>query len=239
LNEIRWSGATNWAGIEGLHATINVPISLTEIPRFKAALILSQGMDRGVQGNILAAIQDYELAQTIDTGLEIDPDVWDLLCWVGVLHNQAIEILFASEKATHSDPDNPVYRDTRGLVRALTGDTQGAIEDFESVDKKVGESSSVFGSAFKIVGFEDVERRQKWLEALRLGQNPITPEILKAMRKEEGIGCDGEAEGAEVYSRVIMENFRSRLFPGEIGRLPGIRQRDAGSVEWDKQPDTL
>ncbi len=212
LNKIRWSGATFWAGIEGLYATLNVPESLTQIPRFRAALILSQAMDGGVQGDVLAAIQGYKLAQTIDTGLEIEPEVWDLLCWVGVLHNQAREILFASEKATHSVPDNPVYRDTRGMVRALTDDIQGAIEDFESVDKKVGDNS-IFFYAYKSVGSEDDERRRKWLEALRLGQNPITPEILEALRKEEGIGSEAE-------SRMITSSGSY----GMIGRLPGIRQ---------------
>jgi uncharacterized protein YjbI with pentapeptide repeats len=225
LNEIRWNGATHWAGIEGLHATLNVPESLAQIPRFRAALILSKGMDGGVQGNVLAAIQDYKLAQFIDTGLEINPDVWDLLCWVGVLHNQAREILFASEKATYSEPDNPVYRDTRGLVRALTDDIQGAIEDFESVDEKVGDNSTFLSDSYKIVGFGDAERRRKWLEALRLGQNPITPEILEDMRKKAGIGCDGEAEEAEVVIGVISEYSSPNLFPGKIGQLPGIRRR--------------
>ena len=238
LNEIRWNGATHWAGIEGLHATLNVPESLTQIPRFKAALILSQAMDGGVQGNIVAAVQGYKLAQTIDTGLEIEPDVWDLLCWVGALHNQAKIILFASDKATHSNPDFPVFRDTRGLVRALTGDIQGAIADFESVVEQISDHS-VFCSAYRLVGDGDVELRRKWLEALRLGQNPLTPEKLEVMRKESGIGCDGEAEEEEVESRVISGPFLYGLIPGMIGRLPGIRQRVAGSVAWDKRLDTL
>ncbi len=246
LNEIRWNGATHWAGIEGLRATINVPKSLTEIPRFKAALILSQGMDRGLQGNILAAIQDYELAQTIDTGLEIDPDVWDLLCWVGVLHNQAIEILFASEKATHLEPNNPVFRDTRGLVKALTGDTQGAIEDFETVVEKIG-NNAVIGCAYRFMSFGDVYLRRNWLETLRLGQNPFTPKTFEKLRKtagiecdgeKAGIECDGEAEEANELSRVLSADF-SHIFPGKIGKLPGIRPRGAGSIIWDQQTDTL
>jgi hypothetical protein len=181
-------------------------------------------MDRGVQGNILAAIHDYKLALTIDTSLEINTDVWDLLCWVGVLHNQAIEILFASEKATHSRPDFPVYRDTRGLVRALTGDIQGAIDDFESVIEKIGDHQA-FGSAYRFVGFGDVERRKKWLKALRLGQNPFTPELLETMRKQEGIGCDGEGEEAEVVNGVISEDIFYSVFPGMTGLLPGIGWR--------------
>jgi hypothetical protein len=233
LNEIRWDGATHWAGIEGLHATLNVAESLAAISRFRAALILSQAMDGGVQGNIVAAVQNYKLAQTIDTGLEIDPEAWDLLCWVGALHNQAKIILFASDKATHSNPKFPIFRDTRGLVRALTGDIQGAIEDFESVVEEIS-GHSVFCSAYRFLGYEDTEMRRKWLEALRLGVNPLTPEILEAMRKKEGIGCDGDAEEAEVESRAVSGAFRSKLFPGMIGRLPGIGQIAADYVAWKK-----
>ena len=193
LNEIRWDGATHWAGAQGLHAALNVPKSLAQTPRFKAAVVLSQGMDGGKQGNVLAAIQAYQDAQTIDTGLEIDAEIWDLLCWVGVLYNQAAEILFASEKATHSDPDWPIYRDTRGLVRALTGDLQGAIDDFEFVTKKL--STSGYASSHRSLHY-GADEQQVWLEALRLGQNPFTPEVLEALRKKAGLGNDGAASEA-------------------------------------------
>ncbi len=45
LKEIRWNGATHWAGAKGLHEALNVPESLAQTPRFKAAVVLSQGMD--------------------------------------------------------------------------------------------------------------------------------------------------------------------------------------------------
>ncbi|MFM8603922.1 MAG: tetratricopeptide repeat protein, partial [Cyanobium sp.] len=186
LNEIRWDGATHWAGAHGLHSALNVAESLAQTPRFKAAVVLSQGMDWVMQGNVWAAIQAYEDAQAIDTGLETDAEVWDLLCWAGALHNQAAVIQFASEKATHLFPDWPVYRDTRALVRALTGDLQGAIEEFESVLEALGDSGA-YGSVYRWIGFgHDREQRREWLEALRLGQNPFTPDVLEWMGKEGG-----------------------------------------------------
>ena len=152
-------------------------------------------MDWVKQGNVLAATQAYQDAQTIDAGLEIDTWIWDLLCWFGSLHNQAGEILFASEKATHSNPDWPIYRDTRGLVRALTGDLQGAIDDFEFVTKEL--STGGYGNPYRSLHQgADEQQRQVWLEALRLGQNPFTPEVLEALRKEAGIGNDGAASEA-------------------------------------------
>jgi Pentapeptide repeats (8 copies)/NACHT domain len=193
LNEIRWDGATHWAGAQGLCAALNVPESLAQTPRFKAAVVLSQGMDGVKQGNVLAAIQAYQEAQTIDTGLEIAAWIWDLLCWFGSLHNQAEEILFASEKATHSNPDWPIYRDTQGLVRALTGNLQGAIDDFEFVTKKL--SRDGYGSTHRSLHLgADEQRRREWLEALRSGQNPFTSEVLEELRKNAGLGNDGAAD---------------------------------------------
>ena len=138
----------------------------------------------------------YQNAQLIDTGLEIDANIWDLLCWVGALQNQATDILYASEKATHARPDSPNYRDTRGTVRALAGDLQGAIEDFESVLEQVGDNKRYL-SLYRSVGFEDAQQRREWLEVLRLGENPFTPEVLETLRKQMGIGDDGEAEETE------------------------------------------
>jgi hypothetical protein len=111
------------------------------------------------------------------------------------LHNQAIEILFASEKATHSNPDWPIYRDTRGLVRALTGDLQGAIDDFEFVTTKLS-ACGYMSTHRSLHQHADEQQRREWLEALRLGQNPFTPEVLEALRKEAGIGNDGAASEA-------------------------------------------
>jgi uncharacterized protein YjbI with pentapeptide repeats len=204
LHDIRWDGVTHWAGVQGLHAAFNVPESLAQTPRFKAALVLSQGIDECKQGNVLAAIQAYQNAQLIDTGLEIDANIWDLLCWVGALHNQAPDVLYASEKATHAKPDSPIYRDTRGLVRALTGNLQGAIEDFQSVLEKV-DDHVIYENTHRSVGSGDTEQRQEWLKALRLGENPFTPEALEALRKQAGIGYDGEAAQAE------DENGRNEL----------------------------
>jgi len=198
LNEIRWDGRTHWAGARGLNAALNVPETLAQTPRFKAAVVLSQGMDVVMQGNVLTAIRAYQDAQTIDTGLEIASWVWDLLCWFGSLHNQATEILFASEKATQLNPDRPSYRETRGLVRALTDDLQGAIEDFESVIESEAKSGVFIGSG----RFNDLTdyalQRREWLESLRLGRNPFTPEVLEVLREIGEMGnCEVAWEAAD------------------------------------------
>lgn len=41
-------------------------------------------------------------------------------------------VMFACEKAVKLAPDNGIFRESRGLARALTGDYKGATPDFEA-----------------------------------------------------------------------------------------------------------
>uniref|UniRef100_UPI00194F844C pentapeptide repeat-containing protein n=1 Tax=Leptolyngbya sp. CCY15150 TaxID=2767772 RepID=UPI00194F844C len=187
LNEILWNGSTHWAGAQGLHAALNVPESLAQTPRFKAAVVLSQGMDGVKQGHVLAAIQAYQEAQTIDTGLEIDAWVWNLLCQFGSLHGQSAAVVFAGDKAVALG-DWVGFRETRGIARALTDDLAGASEDFQAVVTAIEAEEYYRG--------EKAKQRQEWAKALQMGQNPFTPEVLEALRKKEGLGNDGAASEA-------------------------------------------
>jgi regulator of sirC expression with transglutaminase-like and TPR domain len=82
-------------------------------------------------------------------------------------------VLFAAERAIKSDPENINYRDTRGLIRALTGDVSGAIEDFK-----------VFVAGAKNYPPKMVEQRHLWLAALALEKNPFTDDVLAQLRAE-------------------------------------------------------
>jgi len=75
----------------------------------------------------------YEALEQADTNLELAPDEWNNLCWNGAQSGYANRVLFACDRAVGLDPDNGNYRDSRGFARVLTGDIQGAIEDFEFV----------------------------------------------------------------------------------------------------------
>jgi tetratricopeptide (TPR) repeat protein len=91
-----------------------------------------------VQAYILArnqkvdkALVIYSVLEQIDINLEPTADEWNNLCWHGAQSGYANHVLFACDRAIKLDPENGNYRDSRGLARALTGDVQGAIEDFE------------------------------------------------------------------------------------------------------------
>ena len=123
------------------------------------------------QEKVQEAIALYKEAQKLNPNLEISATSWNSLCWNGSLHGHAAEVMDACEKAVAFNPEHGGRRDSRGLARALTGDTQGAISDFQ---------------AFVDWTDDDEQRlqRQRWIDALRAGKNPFTEEEIKSLLEE-------------------------------------------------------
>ena len=69
--------------------------------------------------------------------------------------------------------------DSRGLVYALLGNHEAAIADFEISIAWMEEQSNE-------VWQQPLVHRQAWLEALKAGENPFTPEVLAEIRHEFG-----------------------------------------------------
>jgi hypothetical protein len=61
------------------------------------------------------------------------------------------------------------FRASRGIARALTGNKQGAIEDFQAYIKWTDWD-------------EGKKQRQGWIDALKAGKNPFTPEEIKKLK---------------------------------------------------------
>ncbi|MEH1957254.1 nSTAND1 domain-containing NTPase [Nostoc sp.] len=85
------------------------------------------------------------------------------------LQKQAADVLSACEKAVALAPKDGNIRDSRGLARALTGNIQGAIEDFEAY---IAQSDDKDSKA----------QRQRWVKDLRAGKNPFTEAELKKLQ---------------------------------------------------------
>ena len=68
-------------------------------------------------------------------------------------------------------PKNGDYRKSRGLALALTGNTQGAIEDFQFFVDQAGWMQK-----------NEKQQAQDWLEALKKGEKPFTKEVLEGLR---------------------------------------------------------
>ncbi|MGD1714326.1 hypothetical protein [Hydrocoleum sp. CS-953] len=77
--------------------------------------------------------------------------------------------MFACEKAVALSPKDGNIFDSRRLARALTGDIEGAIADFQ----------------FYLEWTDDEEKkaqRQEWIKALQAGEKPFTEELLESLR---------------------------------------------------------
>ena len=144
--------------------------------RAKAQARVDEGRRLAQRGEIDKALRAYAEARKLDPSLETNAVFWNVVGWNFGLSGHAAEALKASEKAVElatkgKDPSLALIRDTRGLARALTGDKQGAIKDFEAF------ISSDMRPELKA-------SRQQWVVALRNGQNPFTPEVLAELRTE-------------------------------------------------------
>jgi len=115
------------------------------------------------------ALKAYAEAEKLDPSLASNASFWNRRAWYVTLGGNAVNGLEASEKAVRLGGKYvPHYQDTRGLARALTGDTQGAIQDFEA-----------FIASDQLA--TQKAQRQEWVNALRKGQKPFTPELLETL----------------------------------------------------------
>ncbi len=149
--------------------------------KLTAQYLVTQGQTLVRKGEVKEAISRYNKA------LKVYPQIsaydWDRICWYGILHNHPQDVMFACDKAVNlalkdiTLKDKDVYEyamSNRGIARVLTGDTQGAIEDFEAFIKHNNNTKEIL-------------RRRSWINDLRKEKNPITPEVLEEWRKQEGI----------------------------------------------------
>jgi len=172
LSEISCNENTQWFNAIALNKAINIPDSLVDHPQFRAAVLLCKGFDLVASGDVDGAITAYIESQNLVPNLEISAFFWNQLGWFGSLYNRAKDVLFASEKAVEASPRNKAVR---GLSRALMNNLDGAIEDFEAA---INNDNSLHGK--KLV------KLQLWLDTLKSGINPFTPEELEALRTNEG-----------------------------------------------------
>ena len=98
------------------------------------------------------------------------------LCWQGILLGYPDKVKNGCEQAVKLKPDNGDTRDSRGLVRALTNDINGAIEDFEAYVNWLNTGKGIASEKTRA-------QRESWIKDLRAEKNPFTPELLSTLRK--------------------------------------------------------
>jgi hypothetical protein len=104
-----------------------------------------------------------------------DSELNNSLCWNGSLDGFAAQVMPACERAVSlaSAEDSAMDRDSRGLARALTGKTSGAMEDFQAfVDwSKQNDEYDPEG-----------KQREAWIAALKKGDNPFDQKTIDSLR---------------------------------------------------------
>ncbi|RQH17273.1 nSTAND1 domain-containing NTPase [Okeania hirsuta] len=168
---------TNNGDVEGAAAQYREALKLDPNLKFdpltEAKIIAAPGVrDEGgilaKEGKIKEAIRAYNVAQEYHPNLQILGKHWDKLCRYGSLHGHATDVMFACDHAVELQPENEQFRDSRGLARALTGDFNSAVEDFEAFIKQVKNT-------------EQKAQRLLWIESLKKDENPFTPEVLNSI----------------------------------------------------------
>ncbi|MEI6331881.1 MAG: tetratricopeptide repeat protein [Pseudanabaena sp. ELA645] len=125
--------------------------------------------------------------------IEINPKyalAYSNICWISILAWQAKDVLSICEKAielaltSEKDLYKGLYRGNRGLARAITGNIEGAIEDFEAYLEWLDTSTNISDSTKSQLR----AKRQQWIKELRTGKLPsevFTKEVLEELKKEE------------------------------------------------------
>jgi tetratricopeptide (TPR) repeat protein len=153
-----------------LSPSLDIP-SETEVAWWEADSLVEKGEQLITEGKFKEALAAYQKAQTLKPTRKLDAASWNNLCWFGSLHGQAAEVMFACENAVTLAPKNGDVRDSRGIARALTGNTAGAIEDFQ-LYIKLSDSD------------ERKKQRQGWIKDLKAGKNPFTKEEIERLLQE-------------------------------------------------------
>jgi WD40 repeat protein len=135
------------------------------------SVLIEKGESLVKEGKGKEAIAAYTQAQKLAPKSKISADSWNTLCRQGGLRGYAKEVMFACEKAVALAPNDGNNRDSRGLARVLTGKTKGAIEDFQAFIKTTDDK-------------ESNAQRQRWIDALKAGKKPFTPEEIKSLLKQ-------------------------------------------------------
>jgi uncharacterized protein with WD repeat len=153
-----------------LSSNIQVPTD-KEVEWWAASGQVNKGEKLVKEGKVKEALIAYREAQRLQSTWKLYPKSWNNLCRYGSLYGQAAEVMKACENAVTLAPKNGWIRDSRGIARAMAGDTAGAIEDFQLYIKWTGSDKLK-------------KQRQGWIDALNAGQNPFTKEEIEGLRQE-------------------------------------------------------
>lgn len=158
------------AMLDRLHETVPPELRQPIAAALREPLMRLIAIERDVRrlagiGQVREAFDALAARDTVGAAVEPHPGTWRQLCWHGTVRGLAELALDACERSVASDSSDVIARGNRGIARAVTGDREGAIADFEFVVASGGPGAWL-------------DERVRWLRALRAGEQPFTEEVL-------------------------------------------------------------
>ena len=140
-----------------------------------AQAFIDEGERLAHKGEVENALKAYDNAQDVYPDIQISGPSWNSLCRFGSPWGYPEEVMHACENAVALDPSHGLARNSRGLARALTGDYNGAIEDFHFFIQWAQQEEQFL---------HYIPIRQAWIDAPRAGENPFDEETVVKLRYE-------------------------------------------------------
>ena len=155
-----------------LDPSVNFAKLATAIDKLVAANWIEKGQTQVAAGKVTEALALYDSAKKLYPPLKIDAADWNSLCYSGSIYRRASDVMFACENAvklaTAEQKGN--YQESRGLAKALSGDRQGAIADFQAY---INDPKS--NPNYK-------DQHKQWIAAIKKGENPLTDKVLQQIK---------------------------------------------------------
>jgi tetratricopeptide (TPR) repeat protein len=142
-----------------------------------------RGLSHMKQKNYQQAMQDFRQITELTPD---DPLGWNGVCWAGSFACTPNDVADTCERAVELAPNEGYVYDSRGMNRALRGNYEGAIEDFQvfvsSQQQIQQERGDMIDEETIAVMEAGIARRLAWIEALQAGQNPFDEATLEELR---------------------------------------------------------
>lgn len=172
---------------------------LTIIYESFSSNFLEKGVELVKKKLFLEALGVFEDAEKIKKGLSVDPEKhWNNLCFDATLYygkkgekENIRKIISACDKAVllqeEASVKNKYYTsyyealDSRAIAKALIGNLQGAVRDFNLIIKDKNKYNPFYELGYQKCIEARKEIEERYLPILKKGQNPFNPEELEKL----------------------------------------------------------